>query len=103
MVCHNASFFVFYVITHSIIWSAKSNKRDDLRHEQLPNLICDGSGLTLSERANITSDITMLYISNLIFGSYAYKNQFNLSASIRKKIWGKKASITIGVDDILHQ
>ena len=60
------------------------------------------SGLTLSEQANITSDITMLYISNLIFGSYAYKNQFNLSASIRKKIWDKKASITIGVDDIFN-
>ena len=59
-------------------------------------------GLTLSEQANITSDITMLYISNLIFGSYAYKNQFNLSASIRKKIWDKKASITIGVDDIFN-
>ena len=60
------------------------------------------SGLVLSEQANITSDITMLYISNLIFGSYTYKNQFNLSASIRKKIWNKKASITIGVDDIFN-
>jgi hypothetical protein len=43
LVCHNASFFVFYVITHCIIWSAKSNKRDDLRRKQLPNLICDGA------------------------------------------------------------
>lgn len=60
------------------------------------------SGLVLSEQANITSDITMLYISNLIFGSYTYKNQFNLSASVRKKIWNKKASITIGVDDIFN-
>ena len=60
------------------------------------------SGLVLSEQANITSDITMLYISNLIFGSYTYKNQFNLSASVRKKIWDKKASITIGVDDIFN-
>jgi hypothetical protein len=60
------------------------------------------SGLVLSEQANITSDITMLYISNLIFGSYTYKNQFNLSASIRKKIWDKKASITLGVDDIFN-
>jgi hypothetical protein len=60
------------------------------------------SGLVLSEQANITSDITMLYISNLIFGSYTYKNQFNLSASLRKKVWDKKASITIGVDDIFN-
>ena len=60
------------------------------------------SGLVLSEQANITSDVTALYISNLIFGSYTYKNQFNLSASVRKKIWDKKASITIGVDDIFN-
>jgi hypothetical protein len=60
------------------------------------------SGLVVSEQANITSDITMLYISNLIFGSYTYKNQFNLSASIKKKIWDKKGSITIGVDDIFN-
>ena len=60
------------------------------------------SGLVLSEQANITSDVTALYISNLIFGSYTYKNQFNLSASVRKKIWDKKASITLGVDDIFN-
>ena len=54
------------------------------------------------DQANITSDVTALYISNLIFGSYTYKNQFNLSASVRKKIWDKKASITLGVDDIFN-
>lgn len=60
------------------------------------------SGLTLSERLGLTSDVTALYISNLIFGTYTYKNQFNLSASVRKRLWKNKASITMGVDDIFN-
>ncbi|GEQ84938.1 TonB-dependent receptor [Patiriisocius marinistellae] len=58
------------------------------------------SGLTISEVAGITSDITAFYISNFIYGSYDYKNQFSLSASLRKSLWSKRASITVGVDDI---
>ncbi|MGK0385859.1 MAG: hypothetical protein ACI849_000464 [Patiriisocius sp.] len=60
------------------------------------------NGFTLSERLGLTSDITVLYISNLIFGSYMYKNQFNLSASVRKKLWKDSASVTLGVDDIFN-
>lgn len=41
-----------------------------------------------------------MYISNLISGSYDYKNQFTLSVSFRKSFWDKKASISAGVDDI---
>jgi hypothetical protein len=60
------------------------------------------SGLTLSQRLGLTSDITALYISNLIFGSSTYKNQFNLSASLRKKLWKDRASVTLGIDDIFN-
>ena len=60
------------------------------------------SGLTLSEPLGLTSDVTALYISNLVFGSFRYKNQFNLSASVRKKLWDNKASISMGVADIFN-
>ncbi len=60
------------------------------------------SGLTISEAAGITSDVTALYISDFIYGSYDYKNQFNLSASIKKNLWDNRASITVGVDDIFN-
>ncbi len=58
------------------------------------------SGLTLSKDKSFTSDITMLYISNMIEGSFDYKNQFNVSLSFRKSFWDNRASITAGVDDI---
>ena len=60
------------------------------------------SGLTLSKKASFTSDITAMYISNFIMGSYDMKNQFNLSISFRKEMWDKRASITAGVDDIFN-
>ncbi len=60
------------------------------------------SGLVLSEALGLSSDITAVYISNLVFGSFNYKNQFNFSASVRKELWDKKASVTLGVDDIFN-
>lgn len=56
--------------------------------------------ITLSKKQSITSSLIVNYISNLIFGSYDYKNQFNTSFSIRKSFWDKQASVTVGVDDI---
>ena len=61
------------------------------------------SGLTLSRSAGLTSDVTALYISNLIYGAAEYNNQFNLSFSLRKSFWKKQASVTLGVDDIFNK
>ncbi len=58
------------------------------------------SGLTISKDKTFTSDINLLYISNIIEGTYKYKNQFKLSVSFKKSIWKNRASITMGVDDI---
>ena len=58
------------------------------------------SNFTLTKDRTLTSDINVLYISNLITGGYDYKNQFNASVSIRKSFWNNRASITVGVDDI---
>ncbi len=58
------------------------------------------SGLTLSKDKTFTSDVTMLYISNMIIGSYDMENQFKLSISFRKTLWDDRVSITAGVDDI---
>jgi hypothetical protein len=58
------------------------------------------NNLTLSKDKSITSDVTLYYLSNIIYGSYDYKDQFSLSFSMRKELWDKRASITIGVDDI---
>ena len=58
------------------------------------------SGFTLSKDKTFTSDLTATYISNTIYGSFNYENQFICSVSFRKSLWENRASITIGVDDI---
>jgi len=58
------------------------------------------SGFTLSKDRTLTSDVSLLYVSNMIVGSLDLKNQFKFSVSFRKSIWEKRASITVGVDDI---
>jgi len=58
------------------------------------------SGLTLSKDKTFTTDITMLYISDMIIGSYDMEDQFKLSISFRKSFWDNQASISLGIDDI---
>ena len=60
------------------------------------------SGLTLSKDKSFSSDVTLKYISNMIEGSFDYKNQFNLSISFRKSFWNNKASVSAGVNDIFN-
>ena len=59
-------------------------------------------GLTLSKDQTFTSDVTLLYISNLISGASDFNNTFNFSVSFRKSFWEKRASISAGVDDIFN-
>ena len=58
------------------------------------------NGLTLSKDHGFSGDITAVYISDLIYGSYDYGNQFSLSLSLRKAFWNNTASITVGVNDL---
>lgn len=60
------------------------------------------SGWTLSKIEAITADLTAVYLSDYIYGSYTYGNQFNLSLSFRKGLWNKRASIQVGVDDMFN-
>ncbi len=56
--------------------------------------------LTLSKDRTFTADLTALYISNLVFGNRYFKNQSFVNISFRKELWGKRASLTVGVDDV---
>ena len=58
------------------------------------------SGFTLSKDGTLTSDVNLMYTSDMIIGSLDLKNQFEFSFSFRKSLWNNRASITIGVDDI---
>ena len=60
------------------------------------------SGWTISDKKKLTADLTAVYLSDFIYGSYTYGNQFNLSLSIRKGLWNNRASIQVGVDDMFN-
>lgn len=55
---------------------------------------------TLSKDRTFTADLTGKYISNFVFGNRYFKNQSFLNISVRKDFWNKRASLTVGVDDI---
>lgn len=58
------------------------------------------NGLTFSKDRSFSGDITAVYLSDFIYGSYDYGNQFSVSLSLRKSFWNNTASITAGVNDI---
>ena len=60
------------------------------------------SNFDLNKEGSFTADLNVLYISNMITGGYDYKNQFSTSVSVRKSFWDKRASITVGVDDMFN-
>jgi hypothetical protein len=60
------------------------------------------NGFTLSSKQALTMDVTAVYLSDFIYGSYTYGNQLNVSLAIQKKIWNNRASITLGVDDMFN-
>lgn len=55
---------------------------------------------TLSKDRTFTADLTGKYISNFVFGNRYFKNQNFINISFRKELWNKRASLTLGVDDI---
>ena len=58
------------------------------------------NGLTISKDQTLTGDVTAVYLSDFIYGSYDYGNQFSLSLSLRKSFWDNTASVALGVNDI---
>lgn len=58
------------------------------------------SGLTFSKDQTMTGDVTAVYLSDFIYGSYDYGNQFSLSISVKKSFWNKTGSVTLGVNDL---
>lgn len=58
------------------------------------------SHFSLSKDRSLTADLSALYISNFVFGNRYFKNQSFVNISFRKEFWDKRASLTLGVDDI---
>lgn len=60
------------------------------------------NNFTLSKDRSFTADLTAFYISNFVFGNRYFKNQSYVNISFRKEFWDKRASLTVGVDDVFN-
>ncbi|MCW8982034.1 MAG: TonB-dependent receptor [Altibacter sp.] len=60
------------------------------------------NNFTLSKDKSFTGDVTAFYLSDFIYGSYDYGNQFSLSFSLRKSFWENTASVSAGVSDVFN-
>lgn len=58
------------------------------------------SQFTLSKDKSFTADLTAMYISNFVHGNQYFKNQSSVTISFRKEFWDKRASLTLGIDDV---
>ncbi|MDN3723056.1 TonB-dependent receptor [Aequorivita sp. SDUM287046] len=60
------------------------------------------NNFTLSKDRSLTADLTSVYISNFVYGNRSFKNQNYVNLSFKKNLWNKRASLTVGVDDIFN-
>lgn len=60
------------------------------------------NGLTLSKDGTFTGDVTFLYISSLLQGSYQLDDMLNLSLGVRKTIWNNRAELSLHVADAFN-
>ncbi|MGV6828861.1 MAG: outer membrane beta-barrel protein [Flavobacteriales bacterium] len=84
------------------VFYALQSEQDTYINHTLGFYVSMYSNISLSKDKTFTSDIDLSYLSHYVTGASLMKNQFNLSVSLRKTIWKKRASITVGVDDIFN-
>ncbi|MDT0294710.1 TonB-dependent receptor domain-containing protein [Mesonia ostreae] len=60
------------------------------------------NGLTLSKDGTFTGDVTFLYISSLLQGSYQMNDMLNLSLGVRKSFWEKRAELSLHLADVFN-
>ncbi|MBK5213231.1 MAG: TonB-dependent receptor [Flavobacteriaceae bacterium] len=54
----------------------------------------------ISKDRTFTADLSGLYISKVVIGNRFLKNQNYINISFQKLFWDKRASLTVGVDDV---
>lgn len=57
---------------------------------------------TLSQKGSLYFDASAYYLSNFVFGSFDYKNQFGLDLGLTKTFANKRATATLNVTDVFN-
>lgn len=61
------------------------------------------NGVTFSKDRSFSGDLTFLYISSFIQGSYQMKDILTLSFGVRKSLWKNRAEISLHLEDVLNE
>ena len=98
------SWWYFHLSTSSFYMSNKfkaleSSQNTDI-NDTFGQYIQTYNSFTLTKDRSFTADLTALYISNFVFGNRYFVNQSFVNISFRKEFWNKRASLTVGVDDV---
>ena len=56
--------------------------------------------ITLSKDRTFSVDVRAGYITNILFGSYEFKNQLTSSLGFYKSLWNNRAVLTLDYNDI---
>ncbi len=65
--------------------------------------IRSNSGFSFLSDKSLKADISILYSSPVILGNSRQEDYFNMGIALRKTIWDKKASISLGLDDVFNE
>ncbi len=60
------------------------------------------NSFTLSKDGTFTGELTFLYISDFISGSYQIEPWLTVSAGLRKTLWKNRAELTLNIEDIFN-
>ncbi|MGO3183015.1 MAG: TonB-dependent receptor domain-containing protein [Aequorivita sp.] len=101
-----ASWWYFHLTTSSFYLSNKfyalESSQETYTNDTFGQYLGVYSHFTLSKDRSFTADLSALYISNFVFGNRYFKNQSFVNISFRKVFWDKRASLTVGLDDIFN-
>ncbi len=97
----------WFQISTSTFYSAEESYAVESIQERYKNdtfgqYIQTASNFTLSKDRSLTADLSALYLSNFVVGNRHFKNQSFVNISVRKEFWKKRASLTLGVDDVFN-
>ncbi len=96
----------FHITTSSFymadeFWAVESTQ-DKYKNDTFGQYIQTYSNFALLKDRSLVADLTTIYFSNIVSGSVFYKNQFVMNISFRKELWNKRASISLGIDDVAN-
>ncbi|MBT0607113.1 TonB-dependent receptor domain-containing protein [Aequorivita echinoideorum] len=83
-------------------FSALESSQESYKNDTFGQYLQMASNFALSKDRSFTADLSGMYISNFVTGNRYFKNQSSINISFRKEFWDKRASLTVGVDDIFN-